>query len=108
MVNQQLLPITLHIFNNLSGRFTRILFKKLRITAISNLFEIRFRFSSFRVGWEEERKKKKWRDEEENTNETFRGIFRESVMETVEGVKNEEEIRRKVGGTPTELSIRDR
>lgn len=31
----------------------------------------------------------------------------ESVMEIVE-VKNEEEIRRKVGGTPTELSIRDR
>lgn len=54
------------------------------------------------------RKKKKEEDGEENTNETFRGIFRESVMEIAEGVKNEEEIRRKVGGTPTELSIRDR
>lgn len=54
------------------------------------------------------RKRKKKKNGEENTNETFRGIFRESVMEIAEGVKNEEEIRRKVGGTPTELSIRDR
>lgn len=54
------------------------------------------------------RRRKKKKNGEENTNETFRGIFRESVMEIAEGVKNEEEIRRKVGGTPTELSIRDR
>lgn len=107
MVNQQLLPITLHIFNNLSGRFTRILFKKLRITAISPISS-KFDFDSLRFALGGKKKEKKWRDEEENTNETFRGIFRESVMETVEGVKNEEEIRRKVGGTPTELSIRDR
>lgn len=45
---------------------------------------------------------------EENTKETFRGIAREQVIDRVEETKNEEEIRRKVGGTPIELSIRSK
>lgn len=45
---------------------------------------------------------------EENTKETFRGIAREQVIDRVEETKNEEEIRRKVRGTPIELTIRSK